>query len=289
MQRYLAIRRTYPARVPSADPKPPPRPGKPIGTITRGTTNPNRLRRVDRWLIASYAGLLSSVDNPLVIDLGYGASPITTIELAERLRQQVRTDINVLGLEIDRTRVAQAQSAVRRGLGFGSGGFELAGRRPHVVRAFNVLRQYSLDEAAAAWQQITGLLAPGGVLIEGTSDEIGRRASWVLLTAGGPQTLTLACDTGDIARPSNLAERLPKALIHHNVPGQPIHALLRDFDTAWATAAPMSTFGSRERWVQACKLVAPQWSVKGGKHRWRYGELTVPWSSVAPIAGQDPR
>ena len=36
-------------------------------------------------------------------------------------------------------------------------------------------------------------------------------------------SLTLACDPFAIDKPSDLAERLPKVLIHHNVPGQPIH------------------------------------------------------------------
>ena len=66
--------------------------GAPIGQLTRGTTGYNRLRRSDRWLVHSRrvrAALLSAAD-PLVVDLGYGALPVTTLELAERLRM-VRT------------------------------------------------------------------------------------------------------------------------------------------------------------------------------------------------------
>ncbi|MCK2141982.1 class I SAM-dependent methyltransferase, partial [Streptomyces sp. WAC00276] len=29
-----------------------PPPPRPVGTATRGTTNPNRLRRMDRWITA---------------------------------------------------------------------------------------------------------------------------------------------------------------------------------------------------------------------------------------------
>ena len=43
-----------------------------VGRITRGTTNTNRLRRVDRW-IARHPVLRRTPD-PLVVDLGYGAS-----------------------------------------------------------------------------------------------------------------------------------------------------------------------------------------------------------------------
>lgn len=71
----------------------------PIGQLTRGTTGYNRLRRSDRWLVHSprvRAALLSAAD-PLVVDLGYGALPVTTLELAARLRL-LRNDIRVVGL-----------------------------------------------------------------------------------------------------------------------------------------------------------------------------------------------
>jgi len=85
------------------------------------------------------AALLAAAD-PLVIDLGYGALPVTTLELAARLRV-VRADIRVVGLEIHPDRVVPS----RDGVEFGLGGFELAGRRPVLVRAFNVLRQYPVE------------------------------------------------------------------------------------------------------------------------------------------------
>ncbi|NBH11061.1 class I SAM-dependent methyltransferase, partial [Amycolatopsis sp. SID8362] len=79
----------------------------PVGAPTRGTTNPNRLRRVDRWIASSPATsrLLRATVAPLVVDLGYGASPVTTVELARWLRR-VRPDVRVLGLELDPVRVA---------------------------------------------------------------------------------------------------------------------------------------------------------------------------------------
>src|SRR5262245_43150455 len=80
----------------------------PRGTVTRGTTNPNRLRRVDNWLVATYGRLLREAADPLVVDLGYGATPVTTVELHARLAR-VRPDVRVVGLEIDPVRVAQAE------------------------------------------------------------------------------------------------------------------------------------------------------------------------------------
>ena len=122
-------------------------------------------------------------------------------------------DVRVVGLEIDPVRVAAAQaSAAPPGLTFRRGGFELAGLRPIVVRAFNVLRQYDESAVTAAWTTMTDALAPGGFLVDGTCDERGRLASWVLLDASGPISLTLAARLANLDRPATLAERLPKAL-----------------------------------------------------------------------------
>ena len=249
-----------------------------LGLATRGTTAPNRLRRVDRWLTAVHGDLLRRSESaPLVVDLGYGASPVTAVELFARLRE-VRPDVEVVGLEIDQERVDAAADAAREGLSFRRGGFELAGLRPLVVRALNVLRQYEEQAAAQAWTTMLGGLAEGGLLVEGTCDEIGRRAAWVALDADGPRTLTLAAHLPTLDRPSSLAERLPKALIHRNVPGEPVHALLLALDEAWDRAAPQAPFGPRARWVAACEGLA--WDDKDVR-RSRLGELTVPWETVS--------
>jgi hypothetical protein len=248
-----------------------------LGLPTRGTTAPNRLRRVDRWLAAVHGDRIRSAADPLVVDLGYGATPITAVELHTRLRQ-VRADVEVLGIEIDQERVDAAQAATRPGLSFVRGGFELAGRRPLVVRALNVLRQYDEQQASDAWATVQQRLQPGGVLVEGTCDEIGRRAAWIDVDTTGPRTLTLAAHLPTLQRPSDLAERLPKALIHHNVPGRRIHELLRALDDAWDRAAPYATFGNRQRWVATAELLDAPKDI----HRARFGELTVPWESVQP-------
>jgi hypothetical protein len=256
----------------------------PQGSPTRGTTNPNRLRRVDRWLAGSpLVRTALGPPAPLVVDVGYGASPVTTVELAARLRS-VRADVRVVGLELDPERVAAAASAADPPhLEFRRGGFELAGTRPALVRAFNVLRQYTEAEVAAAWATMTGRLAPGGLLVEGTCDELGRRCCWVTLSAAGPLLFTLACRPADLERPSDLAERLPKSLIHRNVPGEPVHALFAALDRCWASAAPFTAFGPRARWVETARLLAADgWPVRDARRRWRLGELTLDWTAVAP-------
>lgn len=258
--------------------------GSPHGVVTRGTTNPNRLRRVDNWIAATCAAPLRDAREPLVVDLGFGASPVTVVELRARLAAAVRPDIRVVGLEIDPVRVAAAAPAADPpGLTFGRGGFELAGLRPDLVRAFNVLRQYDESAVPGAWRMIGAALAPGGLLVEGTCDELGRLSSWLLLDADGPRSLTLAAKLSTLDSPGTLAERLPKALIHHNVPGTGVYRLLRALDDGWRLAAPYATFGPRQRWRHAVAAVrAAGWPVLDRDNRWRLGEITVAWPAVAP-------
>lgn len=258
---------------------------RPVGTITRGTTNPNRLRRCDRWLTGPQAWRLRhSPTPPVVVDLGYGASPVTSVELHQRLRR-VRHDVEVVGIEIDPGRVATAKPLQRDGLTFRRGGFEVPladGARPAVVRAFNVLRQYGESEVPGAWARLRDRLAPGGLLVDGTCDEVGRRATWVAVDKTGPRSLTVSLRLGGLDRPSEVAERLPKALIHRNVPGEPIHAFLADLDRAWARSAPQSAWGARQRFIAAAVEIGTRWPLVDGPGRWRLGEVTVAWDAVAP-------
>lgn len=258
---------------------------KPVGAITRGTTNPNRLRRCDRWLAGPQAWRLrASSTAPIVVDLGYGASPVTAVELRDRLRT-VRPDVEVVGIEIDPARVAAAQPLAGPGLRFALGGFEIplpGEARPTVVRAFNVLRQYAEAQVAPTWSLVCARLAPGGLFVDGTCDEIGRRATWVALEPDGPVTLTVSWRLAGLTQPGEIAERLPKALIHRNVPGERIHDFLSALDRAWARQAGHAAYGVRQRFVAtAGALAADGWPLRHAE-RWRLGELTVDWAAVAP-------
>ncbi|WP_238453380.1 class I SAM-dependent methyltransferase [Micromonospora sp. ATA51] len=227
-------------------------------------------------MVETCGDALRAAADPLVVDLGYGATPVTAVELRARLAAGVRADVRVVGLEIDPVRVAAAQPAADPpGLTFARGGFELAGLRPALVRAFNVLRQYDEGEVADAWRTVTDRLAPGGLLVEGTCDELGRLGGWVLLDADGPRTLTLAAKLTTLTSPAELAERLPKALIHRNVPGERIHDLIRALDDAWQAAAGYAPFGPRHRWLETVRAVrAAGWPVLDRPRRWRQGELS---------------
>ncbi|AAT89574.1 methylase [Leifsonia xyli subsp. xyli] len=266
-----------------------------IGTVTRGTTNTNRLRRVDRW-IAAQPALLRARD-PLVVDLGYGASGVTALELHQRLAK-VRSEVGVVGLEIEpiRVRTADAQLAeVRAGrtgfdtdarIRFALGGFEVPlpeGHSAAVIRAFNVLRQYGESEVAGAWSRMLARLQPGGLLVEGTCDEVGRVASWVALDPAGPLSLTVSLRLADLDSPGVAAERLPKALIHRNVPGERVYAFLGELDRLWRVHSPLAAYGPTQRWIAVAQGMRDSgWPVRGGRARWRLGELTVAWDAVRP-------
>lgn len=266
----------------------------PTGHATRGTTNTNRLRRVDRWIAARPEFTVAT--DPLVIDLGFGASGVTAFELYTRL-VKANPATEVLGIEIDPARVTfanQQLAEVRAGstpfapdmrVSFSIGGFETpTPRAPRIIRAFNVLRQYDEADVASAWKLMATRLEPGGLLIEGTCDEIGRVSSWIDIdSAGAPLRFTISLRLSELEHPSIVAERLPKALIHHNVPGERVHAFLAALDDAWERNAALSTFGPVQRWVAAITaLKTAGWPIQSTPARWRLGEVTLPWDAVAP-------
>lgn len=267
----------------------------PVGQPTRGTTGPNRLRRFDSWICHRGAAVLGA--NPLVVDVGFGATPATTIELARRIaRGRPRGwSARVVGVEIDARRVATAQawsaSHPDRGpvsLDFHLGGFDLPVGQAAVIRVANVLRQYPEEHVGPAWALMAGSLGADGILVEGTCDELGRLASWVTIPASDPpipESLTLCADLRHLDRPAGLAARLPKILIHRNQAGQGVAALLAELDRQWVISAPLGAFGPRQRWVGAVRgLREGGFPVLGGAARWRRGEVTVAWGAVAPVA-----
>ncbi len=226
-----------------------------------------------------------------MVDLGYGSSAATTLELHQRLCA-TRPDVEVVGIEIDPERVRAAVPFSRPGVSFRVGGFEVPlprERRATIIRALNVLRQYDEATVLESWHRMVARLEPGGVLVEGTCNEVGRVASWVDVTPAGPRSLTISLRLADLtappanAQPSIVAERLPKALIHRNVEGEPVHAYLADLDRWWRVHSPLGVYAPSQRWVAVASSMREQgWPILGTKARWRLGELTVAWNAVAP-------
>lgn len=214
------------------------------------------------------------------------AAATRTTTTAKTGAKRTTTRAKAVGIEIDPARVAAAAPLAREGLEFRVGGFEVPlpdGAPVTVIRACNVLRQYDENDVADAWSRLRDRLTPEGIVVDGTCDELGRVATWVCLDREGPRSLTLSLRLAGLASPAVLAERLPKVLIHRNVPGEPVHTFLTALEQAWAYAAPHAAYGMRARFVAtAARLAADGWPLTDGRSRWRLGEFTVDWSAVAP-------
>jgi hypothetical protein len=212
-----------------------PRRGRPQGQPTRGKTTQNRLRRVDLFLAWYAPSLLRRHDGAFadawLVDLGYGAEPFTTLEMAQRLRR-LNPRLPVLGVEIDPERVAAALPYADDLTHFRRGGFNLPlTPRPdgtpetvRAIRAFNVLRQYDEAAVAAAYAELAHGVLPGGLLVEGTSDPLGRH--WVAnvlrraadAPAWQPEALVFSTNFRGGWEPALFQAVLPKNLIHRMTP-----------------------------------------------------------------------
>ena len=225
---------------------------RPAGRITRGKTAPNRLRRADLFLAAYDPALINRDDDSLVVDLGYGAEPTTTLEMASRLRR-LNPDLPVLGVEMDPVRVELALPFADDLTSFREGGFDLplaAGETVRLVRAFNVLRQYDEAEALPALERLAEQVVPGGLLMDGTSDPTGRVWTASMLrcrTASGPrlEALVLGTNFRDDFDPEAFQTRLPKSFIHRCVPGDPVHGFVEDWKAAARDTRSSETWGPR--------------------------------------------
>jgi len=281
---------------------------RPLGQPTRGKTHANRLRRVDLFILRHAEALLRREDGDFVgawsVDLGYGAEPTTTLEMARALRR-MNPRARVLGVEIEPERVQAALPFADDATQFRLGGFNLPlqtlpdGRREAVrlIRAFNVLRQYDEASVWPAWQQMAAALLPDGLIIEGTSDPLGRL--WVanllqwqkdgdvgIDKGGKPEcrlehvALVFSTNFRQPFDPAAFQAVLPKNLIHRAGVGEPMGA----FFEAWRQSAQATVayreFGQRQWFAAAADALKQHPSVHGWRidtrRRWlRSGFLQV--------------
>ena len=228
------------------------KPKKPIGQPTRGKTAQNRLRRVDIFLVRYAPNLLRFPDPPdqkwVYLDLGYGFEPTTTLESAARFHK-INPRLHTIGVEIDPERVAAASNSRSGQVDFRLGGFNLPLKEHEsvrLIRAFNVLRQYSPDQVSEAYRTLAAYLIPGGLLIEGTSDPFGRIWTANLLRKQDTGSLTYEAITFSTNfrqgfEPAIFQPVLPKNLIHQ----MGIGSHIQNFFTDWKSAA-VATIGYRE-------------------------------------------
>ncbi len=253
---------------------------KPQGKLTRGKTASNRLRRIDRFLHGYDSALVRRVDGAfaeaLFVDLGYGRTPVTTLESARWLRR-LNPDLRVLGVEIDPERVEAAAAGRDERTDFRLGGFNLPlrhGETVRLVRAFNVLRQYDESEVAGALATLAPHVLPGGLLLEGTSDPYGRYWSANVFRrrneGEGFSTEALVFGTSFRAGfdPVAFQAILPKNLIHRVVPGEPIHTFFEAWKRAVAHTTAHSTWGPRQHFAAAGEALAAEGYTLNTRRRW---------------------
>jgi hypothetical protein len=237
------------------------------GQVTRGKTAQSRLRRVDLFFARYDPTLLrrndGDFDGAIFVDLGFGAEPFTTLETAARLRT-LNPTLRVLGVEIDRGRLAAAEPYASALTEFRLGGFNLplkldkAGRPEQVraIRAFNVLRQYEEADVAPAYAALTRGVLPGGLLVEGTSDPHGRIwvANVLRRLPAAPvwrrEALVFSTNFRLGFDPSQFQAVLPKNCIHRMLPGEPVYTLLESWKSAARRTLPERAWGLR-RWFTA--------------------------------------
>src|SRR5258706_15783324 len=212
---------------------------KPEGQPTRGKTASNRLPRVDNFILLYEPSLLTRTDelffDSMFVDLGYGFDARTTLESAERFRR-VNPNLKILGVEIDKERVAAALPFADDKTFFRLGGFILpmkGDEQVRLIRAFNVLRQYEERDFAPAYERLAQYVLPSGLMIEGTANPFG--SIWCAnvvrrtLESDGLLSMTdwrieaLVFSTNfrigfDVEEFQTI---LPKNLIHHIIKGEP--------------------------------------------------------------------
>jgi len=226
---------------------------KPLGQITRGKTAPNRLRQTDSFLRVAYPLLIRNMTG-VYVDLGYGAHPVTTLETFNRLRK-LNPRLRLIGVEIDKERVEEAQPFTRDGLEFRFGGFNLPlndHESVSVIRAFNVLRQYSEREVDDALKVLSTPMTEHGLLIEGTCDPTGRLLNFNLHQKQNGALKRIAfvlaprlSSLNAGFTPKSFQAVLPKSYIHHAEPGGAIDRFFKHWHAAWQkvrSADPRQTF-----------------------------------------------
>lgn len=259
-------------------------PRRPQGQPTRGKTARNRLRRVDNFLCQYAPDLLQREDGDFAgaffVDVGYGAEATTTLESAARIRC-INPALGVLGVEIDPERVAAALPFADKQTFFRLGGFNLPlqpqtdGKleRVRAIRAFNVLRQYEESAVAEARAMLARYLLPGGLLIEGTSDPLGRL--WVANVlrreashALQQEALVFSTNFRTGFNPSDFQPVLPKNYIHRMVPGEPIYAFFQAWQQATLETIAVQVWGARQWFIAAAQQLATHGYAIERSRRW---------------------
>lgn len=236
--------------------------------VTRGRTQPGRLRALDAFLLRSERALLERSGgewtNAPVMDVGFGEHPWTTLELHSAFRE-VNLALDVVGIDREPHRVEAAQAHAREGVRFLRAGFEQVNQlssRPRLVRAMNVLRAYPAREIPQAHQALGAPLLEGGLLVDGSADPEGSllTAHLIRRTPEGlfREALWFSTSFQRGFAPIQFRDWLPRDLRRRVVPGEPILAFLDAWTAAWSEARASGAETPRQVFERTSELVAQQ-------------------------------
>jgi hypothetical protein len=170
------------------------------------------------------------------------------------------------------------------------GGFNLQdviGREcAHIIRAYNVLRQYDESAVPAALAQMSAGLALGGLLIEGTSTPSGGLAVFDVYqrTPQGLQHRELVW-ASNLRHPPQVAHFqaiLPKRLIHH-AQESPLCDFLADWEQALALAYGRGYRHPRRLWAESGRHLSARYPLLARPRLLRRGYLSLQ-TALSPVA-----
>lgn len=235
----------------------------------RARTRAGRLAALDAWVLEYEAPRWSESATRRALDIGFGETPVTTVEWASAL--QCLGAWHITGVERDAARAAEAQRWALESVRFCEGGFDgLVALGPfEVARALNVLRAYPEAEVPAAYSAMTAALAPGGLLLEGSTDTEGHIAV-VRLTRRGPEGmrdegLLFFTDGTQGFAPIMFRDWLPRDLRRQVKPGTAV----AQFFELWSTEVQLArSQGPAEtvfaRSARSLAVAAPQYALETG-------------------------
>ena len=246
----------------------------------RGRTRAGRLARVDAWILDIATAPLERTEGAwaeaVVVDVGIGDTPDTTLELHRTLRQRW-PHILTVGLDVAPARVALLERSGEPGVSARLGGVELpVSEGARLVRAANLLRQVRLERVDGALRALARPLLDQGLLIEGSTDDTGDVAVFRVLR--GPEArleeLAFLCGFARGFSPGLFTSWLPRGLGWYGHPDPLVAPLLAawkmTFDEVRAQGIrhPPSTF------ALSCELLATRVNgVRLDPAGWRNGRL----------------
>ncbi len=199
----------------------------------RPRTRAGRLAALDAWLLHNARELLDG--RGALVDLGYGETPVTTLEWA-RAARAVTPGLRVLGVERRGAPDVSSTGSDSAEVELVSGDFSTCGALAPtaVIRAMNVLRAYREAEVPALHAALGAGLVEGGLALEGSTDTEGHVAvAWLLRKRGTAlvkEGLLFHTDFSRGFSPWLFRDWLPRELRRRAQPGTPIHGLLSRWD-----------------------------------------------------------